>query len=120
VLALNISTPLIEVIIDPNHKILNNNNGPVFHIPSISELVKTYPNPFNSEVHISFQLHKVQTISLEIYNLIGQKVATIYEGRGLAGINEIVWRSNGLASGIYFCRLNYQGGSDIRKVVMIK
>jgi aminopeptidase N len=120
VLVLNLAAPLVEVIIDPDHKILNNNNGPVFHMPSSSSLLKTYPNPFNSEVHISFKLHKVQTISIEIFSLTGQKVTEIYQGKGLAGINEIVWHSLGQASGIYFCRLNYQGGSDIRKLVMIK
>ena len=111
---------LLEVIIDPNHKILNSNNSPVFHIPKTADLLNTYPNPFNNTLHIRYQLPTVQTISLDIYNLKGQKVATVYKGRGLAGINDVVWKNSNLASGIYFCRLTFRDGSDVRKIMLVK
>lgn len=120
ILRLTGQKPLIEVIIDPNHRILNSNNSPVFHIPKTANLLSTYPNPFNGTLHISYQLPVVQNISLAIYNLAGQKVANVYKGRGLPGINNIDWQGINMASGIYFCRLTYRDGSDIKKIILVK
>ena len=71
-------------------------------------------------MHILFELPQVKNISLEIYSLTGQKISTVYEGRGVMGISEIIWRANGQASGMYFCVLNYDDGRDAKKIVLLK
>jgi hypothetical protein len=65
----------------------------------------SYPNPFNAATTISFYLPVSSNVRLEIYNLIGQKIATLVEGWIDAGNHSIQWEAAGYSSGIYFYKL---------------
>ena len=89
--------------------------------PDRFQLYQNYPNPFNPSTTIKFQIPSSRYITLVVYNLIGQKVATLVSGRQLPGRYTVEWNAGGYASGIYFYRLETGNGfMQIRKMVIIK
>jgi hypothetical protein len=68
-------------------------------------LFQNYPNPFNPISTISYELPNANNVSLILYNINGEEVAELLNERKLSGRYEIRFNSNGLASGVYFCRL---------------
>ena len=77
--------------------------------PSVPEefaLAQNFPNPFNPTTQISFTIAQASKVSLEVYNLLGQRVAMLIDGQlRAAGKHEAQFQANGLASGVYFYRL---------------
>ena len=69
-------------------------------------LNQNYPNPFNPSTSISFYVPVQSRISLSIYNAIGQKVETLYEGELSAGSHRLNWNASRYSSGIYFYVVN--------------
>jgi outer membrane protein assembly factor BamB len=68
-------------------------------------LLENYPNPFNPSTTIKFILPRRASVSLKIYNLLGQEVVQLTEGIYDAGTHFIEWDAHGISSGVYFCRL---------------
>jgi len=94
-------------------------------------LSESYPNPFNPSTHITFTLPRATHITLEIYNLLGQRVRTLVEGVKEAGPHAVVWDGRDefgktLPSGIYLYRLwagQGKGQGDfvrVRKMVLVR
>jgi len=86
------------------------------------ELGQNFPNPFNATTVISYRLSAVRPhrTTLKIYNILGEDVVTLVDSRQKAGRYEVIWNGrngegNGVASGIYLCRLEVKG--DRLKVV---
>ncbi|MGH7598169.1 MAG: ThuA domain-containing protein [bacterium] len=79
------------------------------HISSFS-LAQNYPNPFNPTTTISYELPVVSEVELSIYNLHGQKVATLVSERQRAGRYQVEWEASAFAGGIYFCSLRSTTG----------
>ncbi|MCL1827497.1 MAG: T9SS type A sorting domain-containing protein [Candidatus Cloacimonetes bacterium] len=84
-----------------------------------------YPNPFNPETTISFSLATKGTVSLEIFNIKGQKVKTLLDEVREAGKHTITWNGiddSGLSvgSGIYFYRMSTDSYSTVKKMVLMK
>ena len=90
------------------------------------QLNYNYPNPFNPETKIAFDLPRTLSVHLEIYDIRGKRVATLFSGKKLnAGHHNIIWNGkndNGLplSSGIYFCRLKSDLGAKIIKMTLNK
>ena len=94
-------------------------------LPQDYELNQNYPNPFNASTKIAFALPEAQQVSLDIYNISGQKVRTLINGRLDAGRYDVVWNSVGddgstVASGVYFYKLNTESHNLTRKMSLIK
>jgi len=94
-------------------------------IPDKMKLYQNYPNPFNPETTIGFELNSPENISLEIFNSLGQRVTTIYQGYLSAGSHRYYWNglnSQGLpvSSGIYFYRLSSTHSVLNRKMYLIR
>lgn len=83
-------------------------------------LDQNYPNPFNPSTLIRFSLPKAQTISLEVYDMTGKRVASLINGRVEEGINSIPFHANNLASGIYFYKLTAKDFTQTKKMILIK
>ncbi|MBZ0265931.1 VWA domain-containing protein [bacterium] len=85
-------------------------NGDTFEIieqitiPSVAPVVslEVYPNPFNSEANISFNLPAKSTVSLKLYNLMGQELRHLEQGKFDAGLHSVNLNGNLLASGTYY------------------
>jgi serine protease AprX len=95
-------------------------------IPTQFALRNNYPNPFNGSTAIVVDAPTEQEMELSIYNLLGQKVRTLYKGKSSPGVNRFYWRNgvddanNHVATGVYICRLNVDGAVFSQKIVYLK
>jgi hypothetical protein len=89
-------------------------------LPTAFSLDQNYPNPFNPSTVIKFELPKASHVSLEVFNVLGQKVTTLANGRMDAGTHEIQFDATSQPSGIFFYRLTYDGGSETKKMILVK
>ena len=88
--------------------------------PSQVALVSSYPNPFNPEATIRFDVRKSQQVRLSVFNELGQQVMVLVNGRLEAGQHEARLAAYGLPSGAYFVRLETDTGVVTRTVVLMK
>ncbi|PJA28466.1 MAG: hypothetical protein CO189_04680 [candidate division Zixibacteria bacterium CG_4_9_14_3_um_filter_46_8] len=89
-------------------------------IPTEFALNSSYPNPFNATTAITFELPIASNVSLEIYNLMGQKVATLAEGNKAAGYHSVTWDAANYSSGIYFYKLTAGEKVFTKRMTLIK
>ena len=94
-------------------------------MPQTPVLGQNYPNPFNSETAIAFSLPRTAAVALELYNLTGQKVATLLEGTHSAGNHSLHWNGRDdagrpLASGVYIYRLLTGDTAHTRKLLLLR
>jgi hypothetical protein len=90
------------------------------HVPHDFALNSPYPNPFNSSVIISYSLPAQGRVRITIHNIIGELVMTVAEGMTSPGLNSLRWDAGSLASGIYFCRMEAEGSSQVRKMLLLR
>jgi len=93
--------------------------------PSDHALLENYPNPFNPETYIRYRLASSAKVSLKIYNLLGQEVASLVDEFQPAGFYEVRWngrtRSGGqAASGIYFFTINAGEFTRTQKMILLR
>ncbi len=84
------------------------------------KLNQNYPNPFNPKTVISFSLPKESMVSLTIYDIVGDRVDNLYEGKMGAGNHEISWGAKNFSSGIYFYTLKTDDISLTKKMILAK
>ncbi|MFH1010900.1 MAG: right-handed parallel beta-helix repeat-containing protein [bacterium] len=89
-------------------------------LPKACELHPNWPNPFNSRTMIRYDVPQAGEVSLTIFNLLGQRVTTLFDGRQLAGSYTIAWDAANLPSGVYLCRMNAGSFAKTRKMVVVK
>jgi hypothetical protein len=92
----------------------------VENVPLRYHLEQNYPNPFNPSTTIQYELPLDAQVTLEIYNILGQKVRTLVDDVQTAGYYEIIFNSDNLASGVYFYRLNAGNYTDIKKMILLR
>ncbi len=84
------------------------------------ELMNIYPNPFNSTTTIGYILPYASDITLSLYNLSGQRIETLVNGRRQAGIHQVTLNACNTPSGLYFVKLEGVGRSVAQKVMLAK
>jgi len=90
------------------------------------EVVFSHPNPFNASTMISFYLPEPGHVTVEIYNVIGEKIATVFNRPAQAGLNSVQWNGTDasgavVSSGYYFFRVQFPNGQAvIKKMMMLK
>lgn len=89
-------------------------------VPNQFTLLQNYPNPFNASTIIRYSLPVKSDVQLDIYNILGQRVTTLFEGIQQAGEHRITWNATNLPSGVYFARLNSIEYSETIKMVLLK
>lgn len=88
--------------------------------PQNFQLAQNYPNPFNPTTNISFSLSQPSTVSLVVYNITGRETTRLLDRAMPAGSHTVTWDARNLPSGIYFCRMQTEGQSQTRKMVLLK
>jgi hypothetical protein len=89
-------------------------------MPVKFELMQNYPNPFNPSTKIKFGLPESGAALLEVYNTIGEKIATLIDGELPAGHHEAEWNASGIPSGIYLYKITAGNYVDIKKMMLLK
>jgi len=93
--------------------------------PTSYSLEQNYPNPFNPTTQIAFNLAQTERVNISVYNILGQRVATIVDADMSSGAHVVMWngrseRGEVLPSGVYFYRLSTPNFSAVKKMVLLK
>ncbi len=89
-------------------------------LPKGIEFGQSYPNPFNSLTVINYYLPNKCNIKLEVYNSLGQRVATLVNASQTAGNHQVQFEGNNLTSGVYYYRIEADGFVQAKKMLLLK
>ncbi len=94
-------------------------------LPVITRLLGNYPNPFNPQTTITFDLNHPEQVSLEVYDLAGRLVRRLHSGGLEAGRHQVLWDGRGsqgrlAAAGVYFYRLSTESVIDTQRMMLVK
>ncbi|KKS66039.1 MAG: 5'-Nucleotidase domain protein [Parcubacteria group bacterium GW2011_GWB1_42_6] len=104
----NSPVPILTVV-DPIQTSISVNSPTEFKMAN-------HPNPFNPSTTISFSLPKAGETTVEVFNVSGQKVATLASGFRQAGRHSIIWNAKSFSAGMYFCTIRQ--GNEAKKLKM--
>jgi|GEM_PF-657684 len=104
--------PLVDIVTDVNEiKDL---------VPMVYDLGQNYPNPFNPSTTIKFSIPESGMVTLRVFNMLGQEVATLLNSEKTAGVYEASFDASALSSGIYFYTLDSKNFTSTKKMVLLK
>jgi len=89
-------------------------------LPATYELYQNYPNPFNPLTNIKFALPKAAEVKIDVYNILGQHVATILDTKKPAGYHLINFDAGRLSTGLYFYTIRADHFSEVKKMMLVK
>ncbi len=89
-------------------------------LPTRISLSQNFPNPFNPTTQINYALPQDAKVRLDIYNLLGQKVATLVDRKQQAGYHSVRWDASSFASGVYFYRLQAGDFVETKRMILLK
>jgi hypothetical protein len=94
--------------------------GDLTDLPSEFALLTNYPNPFNASTVINYELPMRAHVRLEVYNLTGQKLATLVDGQQEAGYRSVTWEDSEAASGVYFYKLTAGDFAEVKSMTLLR
>jgi len=97
--------------------VVDENSSPA---PMRFRLAQNYPNPFNATTAIDYELPVNGYVRLEVFDLLGHRVATLVEGEQAVGHKSICWDASELSSGAYLYRLTVGNLTQARKMLFLK
>jgi carboxypeptidase T len=89
-------------------------------IPGSFRLEQNYPNPFNPSTVISYNLPKNSNVSLKVFDILGNEVATLVNGNQITGNHNVDFNGANIASGIYFYKLTADDYVDVKRMMLVK
>ncbi|MBI5058743.1 T9SS type A sorting domain-containing protein [candidate division KSB1 bacterium] len=89
-------------------------------VPQAYALHAAYPNPFNLQTTLRYDLPRAAEVSIVVYDMLGREVQRLVEGTEEAGSRRVTWDASGLSSGIYFVRMSTEEFVEARKIHLIK
>jgi hypothetical protein len=99
---------------------ISNEQIEIASIPAGFQLFQNYPNPFNSSTTIAYDLPNEARVKIDIFDIYGRLVDTLFDGNVKAGHHTIVWNATKFSSGIYLLRLAANTDSDFLKLIYVK
>ena len=114
---------LKQIDFNGNFEYHNLSNEVVIGVPANFELTQNYPNPFNPSTKIDYSIPKDGKVNLTIYDAMGKEVSKLVDNNQTAGYYTVDFNASGLASGIYYYRLEVSGQinfTDSKKLLLIK
>jgi len=114
------STSLTKIYYQSDCYNISSIEGPE-EIPEDFVMLENYPNPFNPNTILRFNLLSHSYVELTIYNILGKEVATLVNNKIAKGVHEIPFDGSSITSGIYFCRLKIDNKiSRMIKIILMK
>ena len=113
----------VDIGADESHytrKIINGITVGEITSPVAFKLSQNYPNPFNPTTNIEFSIPKAEFVTLKIYNILGQEVATLVSEKQNAGRYEYSWDATGHSSGIYYYKFESGKYSKTNKMILLR
>jgi len=89
-------------------------------IPMTFKTYPNYPNPFNAQTTIKYNLPRQSHVTIDIYNILGSKVEALHKSIQPAGHHQITWNAKDVSSGIYFYRIQAGNYSETMKMMQVK
>lgn len=89
-------------------------------VPQSTSLTRVYPNPFNAETTVEFELASESTVRVELFDILGRRVATLVDEKKAAGRHSLIWDASGQTSGVYFCRLTTTNYTEATRITLLK
>ncbi len=89
-------------------------------IPNDYELSQNYPNPFNPSTTIRFSLPQATQIKINLFNMLGEQMATLAEGMYESGYHKVTFNASSLPSGTYIYRLESSDFVSVKKMILLK
>ncbi len=114
------SSPLVSNFIILTADQATSVNSETNNSPVQFSLAQNYPNPFNPSTTINFSLIKENHVTINLYNVLGQKIRTLVNGNFTAGKHNLNFNSENLSSGTYFYELTVEGQHIVKKMNLIK
>ncbi len=112
--------PLLKTVKQQFSKFLAKPLPPTPPPPIAAKFQQPYPNPFSRSVTIPLVINVAGDVDVEVYNVLGQRVATLYSGYIQAGTHDLSWSGFGHASGVYICTLMMGRLRASTKIVLIE
>jgi hypothetical protein len=100
--------------------VVSANNAASGYLPITPQLAQNYPNPFNPTTNITFSVPAQTRVTILVFNILGQKVATVTDQEYSAGSHVVVWNATNVTSGVYFCRMNAADKTQTKKMVVLR
>jgi photosystem II stability/assembly factor-like uncharacterized protein len=113
-------------IVGDSGVIVQYNNGVITSVgntkvlPSSFELFQNYPNPFNPSTTIGFELSHSTFVTIKVFNILGEEIATLVTGELPAGKHTKQWDASGFASGVYFYQMRAGNMIQTRKLILVR
>ena len=83
-------------------------------------IFENYPNPFNATTTIQYNLPMASDVTIDIYDLLGNKVETLIDKNQQAGYHRVIWNADDFSSGMYFYKIQARDFMDSRKMLLLK
>jgi flagellar hook assembly protein FlgD len=100
--------------------VVSAHDGATGYLPTTPELAQNYPNPFNPTTNISFSLPAKSRVTILVFNILGQRVATVTDQEYPAGNHIVMWNASNVASGVYFYRMTAAEKTQTKKMVVLR
>lgn len=95
-------------------------NDLVNNIPAAFKLKQNYPNPFNPSTKISYSLSSSSRVTLDVFDVLGNKIASLVNEEKPAGVHEVNWNASQNSSGVYFYRIKAGSFVETKKMLLLK
>ncbi len=89
-------------------------------IPKVFALNQNFPNPFNPSTKISYKISKIEYVSLKVYDILGNEVSTLVNGKKYPGNYEVNFDASNLSSGVYFYQITAGNFVQTKKMILLK
>jgi hypothetical protein len=125
-MTINYGTGVTYVYLNDNTEIWNSQTGGHLGkvaqstLPCVFALNQNSPNPFNPVTTISYSLPQTTHVTLEVFNILGQRVATLVNKNQAAGEYTVSWDANPFSSGVYFYRIQTDEATETKKMLFLK
>jgi len=88
--------------------------------PEETKLRGNYPNPFSAQTTLELSISEPTDVKIQVYNVLGQRVATVADENMDAGTHQLTWEEGSLASGTYFVRMEAGDATDVHKITVVR
>jgi photosystem II stability/assembly factor-like uncharacterized protein len=95
-------------------------NARASSLPHKFELYQNYPNPFNPITNIEFSIQEIKFVTLKVYNILGQEIATLVSDRLAPGHYKYALNASGFASGVYYYKMATDQFQQVKKMIVLK